>query len=154
GTAVQGVRILSASGFSIDTLDYGLASRSHHRGVLLSRGLALFRAGLIDQHFNTFHGRLARLARTLMQTETPLGFGIEEHTAMPLGPDGIVEVVGASGLTVVDASRATLSDGPLGVNISGVRLCYLEGGDAFDTKTGRCRIHPDKPLIARGDEGH
>ena len=54
--AVQGVRTLSASGPPIDTLDFGLASRSHHRGAFISHGLGMFRAGLIDEHFTRITG--------------------------------------------------------------------------------------------------
>ena len=73
---------------------------------------------------------------------------------MLVRPDRIIEVAGASGVTVVNASLATLSDGALGVSISGIRLCYLESGDAFDPKASRCMIHPDKPMIVKGKENN
>jgi cyanophycinase len=154
GAAVQGERMISASGTPIETLDYGLAARSHDRGALLSRGLGLFPAGLVDQHFNTYKCRLARLARALIETKIPRGFGLDENTAMHVRADGLVEVVGAGGVTVVDAVGATLDDGPLGVRISAIQLCYLESGDAFDLRTCSCRIHPGKSPIDRGKEAY
>ncbi len=154
GAAVQGATMISApdDAAPIDTLDFGLAARPHHRGALLSRGLALFGYGLVDQHFNTSDGRLARLARALVETRTTLGFGIDEDTAMLAGTDGRLDVLGRGGVTIVDASRAGLADGPLGVRLTGLRVHYLERGDAFDVPRRALRVHPSKARIAAGDE--
>jgi hypothetical protein len=127
-----------------------MASRSQQQGVLLSRGLGLFQAGLIDQHFNTHRGRIGRLARALIEIGAPRGFGIDENTAMLVRPDGLIEVIGAGALTVLDASDAVIADGPLGVRIGGLVLSSLESGDAFEPASSTCRVHPRKALVMAG----
>ena len=154
GTAVQGDLMISSFQLPIDTLDFGLATAAHHRGVIVSRGLGLFHYGLVDQHFNDSDGRIARLCRTLIDLKLPLGFGIDEDTAMLVRPDGVAEVLGASGLTIVQADQATLADGPKGASISGVVFHYLEQGDTFDLKSRTCRVNPAKTRIEEGREAH
>ncbi len=61
GASALGVRMICSYGLPIDTLDFGLAAAAHDRGALVSLGFGLFHAGLIDQHFDTFDGRIARL---------------------------------------------------------------------------------------------
>ena len=72
---------------------------------------------------------------------------------MLVRPDGVVEVVGWDGVTILDASEATSEDGPLGFHMAGVRLTHLTGGDTFDPRTGEVAIHPDKAPIARRGRG-
>jgi cyanophycinase len=151
GAAALPERMIS-SGAPLDALDFGLAAAPDRRGVLLSRGLGLFRAGLVDQHFNTYDGRIARLARALLETRTRLGFGVDEDTAMLVGPDGVVRVLGRAGVAVVDAAGADCRDGPLGCRMTGLRLSYLRRGDAFDPATGAFTVHPARQAIAPGQE--
>ena len=73
---------------------------------------------------------------------------------MLVRPDGVVEVVGWDGVTILDASEATSEDGPLGFRMAGVRLTRLTGGDTFDPRTGEVAIHPDKAPIAAGAEDY
>src|SRR5262249_52680901 len=105
---------------------------------------------LIDQHFNTYRGRIGRLARALIEIGVPQGFGIDENTAMLVRPDGLIEVIGAGALTVLDASDAVMADGPLGVRIGGLVLSSLENGDAFEPASSTCRVHPRKALVMAG----
>jgi hypothetical protein len=138
--------------YGMDSLDYGMSTAITRRGLLVARGLGLFGGGLIDQHFNTFRGRFARLARVLIEKKIRLGYGIDENTAMLVRPDGVVEVVGWDGVTILDASEATAEDGPLGFRMAGVRLTRLTGGDTFNPRTGEVAIHPSKRLIVAGRE--
>lgn len=151
GAAIMSRDMLSAYGIPMDTLDFGQAAQAAQRGVYVSQGLGFFTAGIIDQHFNTYNGRHARLARVLVERRVPLGFGIDENTAIAVTGNR-VDVIGASGLTILDASGAKLTDSPLGVSIQGVKLNYLESGDAYDLTTGTYTINAKKQAIAKGDE--
>lgn len=84
-------------------------------GVTTAEGMGLFPFGIVDQHFLA-RGRLGRL---LVATATSwprfrYGFGVEENSAMvvTLGETPMIEVVGASGLCVLDlgAERSHLGD--------------------------------------------
>ncbi|GEM44723.1 cyanophycinase [Deinococcus cellulosilyticus] len=152
GASIQSALMPSSFGIPMDTLDYGIAPRLDMRGVNISRGLGFFTAGIVDQHFNTYDGRHARMARYLIETKTPYGYGIEENTAMLVGPDGKINVLGFSGVTLMDASKATLKDAALGVTINNIDLTYLQTGDSYDPATKTVTINAAKSLIAPGDE--
>jgi hypothetical protein len=69
---------------------------------------------------------------------------------MLVRPDGLIEVIGAGALTVLDASDAVLADGPLGVRIGGLVLSSLGNGDAFEPASSTCRVHHRKALVMAG----
>ena len=159
GAAVQCDAMISVAGLpddsideGMDALNFGLTTNRFHRGLFVSRGLAFFQAGIIDQHFSQYRGRLGRLARVTTEKRIPFGFGIDENTALDVAPDGSIEVVGAGTVTVVDSRNAQLEDGPLGCRLSGVRLSCLQAGDRFDSKTGQGTARVGKKPMVRGKE--
>lgn len=159
GAAVQSEIMISASGIpdesldeGMDALDFGLTTNYAHRGLLVTRGLAFFKAGIIDQHFTQYRGRLGRLSRVVAENQAPYGFGIDENTALDVSPDGAIEVVGEGTVTIVEGAKAKFEDGPLGCRISGVRLSCLEDGDRFDAKSGLATPREGKKPIVKGKE--
>jgi len=152
GASIQAAVMPSSFGIPMDTLDFGVSSTLSGRGVNLSKGLGFFSAGVVDQHFNTYQGRHARMARYLIEGPTKMGYGIDENTAMWVKTDGTLEVLGTSGLTLMDASKATLEDGPLGVSMKNLVFSYLESGDQYNPKSGEYTLNPKKELIKSGDE--
>src|SRR5262249_18703915 len=89
---------------------------------------------------------------SLVERGIDLGFGIDEDTAVLARAGGALEVLGSGGVMVVDASRASLRDGPAGATLTGLVLAYLEHGDRYDVATRSCRVYPGKPRIAPGAE--
>jgi cyanophycinase len=77
-------------------------------GVVLAPGLGFTRRLVIDQHFRQ-RDRLGRLLAALSYNPQAVGVGIDEDTALFLGPDGVFEVVGSGAVTVVDPSHLTYS---------------------------------------------
>jgi cyanophycinase len=150
GAAIMGDVMHHARGPAFDTLDFGLGREPHHRGSFVEPGLGFYHAGPVDQHFNQ-RGRLARLARVLVERKLPLGVGIDEDTAIVAAPAGPFEVIGRGGVTVVDASAAEGADGPLGFHATGLLITYLERGDRFDPATRTCAVHPGKAPVAPRD---
>jgi cyanophycinase len=86
----------------------------------------------IDQHL-LVRGRFARMVPAMLLKGYKIGLGIDENTAMVVGPTREVEVIGYRGALLVDLSKATAQDGPL--NVSNVRLSYLDNGDRFNLVT-------------------
>jgi cyanophycinase len=86
----------------------------------------------IDQHL-LVRGRFARMLPAMLKKGYKLGLGIDENTAMVVGPNRDVEVVGYKGALVIDLSGASARDGEF--NISNVRLSYLDNGDRFNIAT-------------------
>ncbi len=159
GAAMQSSRMLNAAGLpddsldeGMDALDFGIRRDLRHRGLLVTAGLGFFQAGIVDQHFSQYRGRLARLARALIEEHVRFGFGVDENTALVVSGDGRLEVVGTGNLTIVDAADARCTDGSLGCRISGVRLSSLQSGDGFDPATAATTVRPGKKPIEEGSQ--
>jgi cyanophycinase len=76
--------------------------------VRLAPGLGLTNRFVIDQHFRQ-RDRLGRLITALAYNPFAIGIGLDEDTAVFIGPDETLEVEGSGGVTVVDASEVSFS---------------------------------------------
>ncbi len=140
GAAVQCDVMISVSGLpndsiddGMDALDFGMThslASPARRGLLATTGLGYFPHGIIDQHFNQRRGRLARLARAIIEMQKPFGFGIDENTALMVQDNGQLEVVGTGTVTILKSTGARCNDGPLGCHITGVSVSCIEQGIA------------------------
>jgi len=101
-------------------------------GVLIEPGMGFHDGPVYDQHFLA-RGRIGRLlVATLGGVGGGVGFGIDENTALVVhGRTG--QVVGASGVVLVDARGATRD--PQGNGGQGVRVHLLGSGDSVDMET-------------------
>ena len=95
----------------------------------------------IDQHL-LVRGRFARMLPAMLQKGYKLGLGIDEDTAMVVGPNRDVEVLGYKGALVVDLSAAKAQQGAF--NVSNVKLSYLDNGDRFNIASHTFTPAPDK----------
>lgn len=109
------------------------------RLVQLAMGLGLAPELIIDQHFRR-RDRLGRLLTALSYNPEPLGIGVDEDTAALIAPGGLLEVVGAGAVTVVDASAMRFTDShavkrgqPLAM--LGLHLDFLTHGCRYDLAT-------------------
>lgn len=161
GAAMQSETMIGVGGLpdsaldeGLDALDFGLTDNPNRRGLVVSPGLGFFRAGIIDQHFSQYRGRLTRLARATVEKGIRFGFGVDENTAMIVASGKPIEVLGVDCVTVLDAGDAKLVDGPTGCRIDGLRLSCLQSGDCFDTQTGKVVVHKNKKPSTPGTESH
>jgi cyanophycinase len=95
----------------------------------------------VDQHL-LVRGRFARMLPAMLKKGYKLGLGIDENTAMVVGPNRDVEVIGYKGALVVDLSAANARQGDF--NVSNVRLSYLDNGDRFNIARHSFTPAPDK----------
>jgi cyanophycinase len=95
----------------------------------------------VDQHL-LVRGRFARMLPAMLQKGYKLGLGIDENTAMIVGPNRDVEVIGYKGALVVDLSSANARQGDF--NVSNVRLSYLDNGDRYNIARHSFTPAPDK----------
>ncbi len=157
GASAQSQTMLAVSGLpdrlideGYDALDFGITHDSRQRGLLLTKGFGFFRAGIIDQHFYHFRGRLGRLTRAVDESKVPFGFGIEENTALIVEPSGLCRVQGAGMVTIIKThAQFPGADGPLGYSIRNVWVSALSEGDTFDPATMEIKIAPEKPVQTR-----
>lgn len=124
-----------------DTLGYyGDEYPTIARGVIeVVPGLGFVAGVIVDQHF-VRRERLNRLLAVILERPSLLGAGIDESTALEIGPDGTWTVRGAGAVVVYDARRArlTASGRPLGA--VDVRLHLLPAGTTFDPAKDRISL--------------
>jgi cyanophycinase len=122
GTRVaQKIRRLNASGVHVAGTSAGAAIMPEHMiaggstglsaradGVNLAPGLGLINSVIIDQHFSQ-RDRLGRLLTAVSYNPFMLGVGIDEDTAMFIGPDQVVEVLGSGTVTIIDPEHLSFS---------------------------------------------
>jgi cyanophycinase len=153
GTQVaQLIRKRNASGVTVGGTSAGASILSEHMiafgdegasviagSVRLAPGLGLTNRFVIDQHFRE-RDRLGRLITALAYNPFAIGIGLDEDTAVFIGPDEVLEVEGSGGVTVVDASDVSfssadsVSDGQP-VAVLGLKVHVLVAGTTFDLNT-------------------
>lgn len=137
-----GAAIMSATMFGhprsvLGTLQHGVAD-----GRQITRGLGFIGDDVfIDQHL-LVRGRFARMLPAMLAKGYKIGLGIDENTAMVVGPKRDVEVIGYRGALLVDLSNAATRDGTF--NLSNGRLSYLDNGDRFNLTTKVFTPAPEK----------
>jgi len=146
------VRVRNAHGVTVGGTSAGASILSEHMiafgdegssvisgSVRLAPGLGLTNRFIIDQHFRQ-RDRLGRLITALSYNPFSVGIGLDEDTAVFIGPDETLEVEGSGGVTVVDASEVSFSSiGEVGegqpVCMLGLRLHILVAGATFNLHT-------------------
>ena len=120
--------------------------------VELAPGLGFWRDTVVDTHFNQ-RGRVSRLMTIFAHNPNVLGIGIDENTALDLGPEGRFTVLGAGAVMVFDG-RVTHTNAPsaagdetLAITDSVVHV--LPDGYGFDMTTKRPLL-PGGETIERG----
>jgi cyanophycinase len=104
--------------------------------VVTVEGFALIPGVVIDQH-HVRRRRNNRLLSVVLEHPDLVGIGIDESTALEVGPSGPWRILGASVAVVYDARQARItppSAATLGA--SGVRLAVLPAGSTYDLATG------------------
>lgn len=153
GTPVaQGIRRRHAEGVHVAGTSAGAAIMPEHMiaggqsgatprpaMVTLAPGLGLTNRLIIDQHFRQ-RDRLGRLLTAVSYNPFVTGVGLDEDTALFLGPDGVFEVVGSGAVTVVDPSalqHSSMSSAQLTdpVTLIGLTLHILTRGARYNTVT-------------------
>jgi len=131
-----GAAIMSTMMFR-DAQDNHLILKGRWRaGSEYDRGLGFVGPDVfIDQHFIR-RGRIGRMLPAMMRLGYRIGLGVEEDTAAVIHR-GQVEVVGRSGVLLVDLRKATQNTTLDAFNIQGALLSLLDSGDRHDLLTGQ-----------------
>jgi cyanophycinase len=107
--------------------------------VRLAPGLGLTNRFIVDQHFRQ-RDRLGRLLTALAYNPFAVGIGLDEDTAVFVGPDETVEVEGSGGVTIIDGADVTYSsidsvEEGQPVCVLGLKLHVLVAGAIFNLHT-------------------
>jgi len=108
------------------------------RLVQMAMGLGFAPNLLVDQHFRR-RDRMGRLVTALSYNPEPLGVGVDEDTAAMVSCDGVLTVLGAGAVTVVDASGLRFTDSHAvhrgqPVAMLGLKVDFLTAGCRYDTR--------------------
>jgi cyanophycinase len=113
--------------------------------VVTTRGFALLPGAIVDQHF-VRRRRQNRLLSLVLEKPTLVGVGIDESTALEVGPDGVWRVLGDSVAVVFDARKAVLTPaGARALGAANVRLDVLPAGSTYDPRTATAVLPRLKP---------
>jgi cyanophycinase len=108
--------------------------------IVTDSGFAFIKSAIIDQHFLR-RKRANRLISLTLERAPHLGVGIDESTALVVGPTGPWRVVGASAVTIYDARSAQIT--PASARVLGatnLKLHVLPAGSTFDPATGAAKL--------------
>ncbi|MEM7738039.1 MAG: cyanophycinase [Deinococcota bacterium] len=130
--------VMISGGSSVDTL---LGSEGT---VTTEAGLGFVDSMILDQHF-VERGRFGRLIGALAEAGLGMGAGIGENTALAIGDDGTLEVIGEGHVALITLIEEAEVDS-LEV-VSGVRISLLSHGDVVD-ETGTVTILTDRENTA------
>ena len=117
-------RVMISGGSSDEAVARGVADGPDADGVVIRPGMGFFEP-ILDQHFLA-RGRIGRLIVAVTYPDAPpVGFGIDENTALVVDGDSAL-VVGASGVVLVDGRSAGSS------GTSEVTVNLVGAGDVID----------------------
>ncbi|MFK3960082.1 cyanophycinase [Guptibacillus hwajinpoensis] len=150
GAAIMSDPMIGA-GTSVGALSQGVTEKDNYgdaddNRVFLTQGLGFFEGGMVDQHF-VKRGRFGRLIVGAWDAGNEMGYGIDENSAMVVrNEEKSIEVIGESGLVIVDLSEAKkTTDFPTAMK--DVSMSYIEKGDRYFWESKTFEITEDKPLI-------
>lgn len=105
-------------------------------------GFGFLRGAVVDQHFIR-RRRSNRLLSVVLEHPELVGVGIDESTAVEVGPDGRWSVLGESAAMVYDARRARITPaGAPALGAVGVSLMVLPAGSRYDPESGEASLGP------------
>ncbi|HSW29953.1 MAG TPA: cyanophycinase [Longimicrobiales bacterium] len=138
--------VMISGGSSVGALEAGIAvagpsqDEEGERGVTIEPGMGFYEEALLDQHFLA-RGRIGRLLVAVLAIDSvPVGFGIDENTALVVDGDQ-ARVLGASGMVIVDGRQARRTSATRG---TGLRVSLAGTGDAVDLRTLEVRAGAGK----------
>ena len=108
--------------------------------IQVAPGLGFLPGTIIDQHFIR-RERHNRLLASVLERPALIGVGIDESTAIEVGPDGRWTVRGSGAVVIYDARRARITSAAATVlGTAEVRMHLLPPGGVFDPRTGDARL--------------
>ena len=104
------------------------------------QGFGFLSGAIVDQHFIR-RRRSNRLLSVVLEHPQLVAVGIDESTAIEVGPDGKWKVLGESAAMVFDARRARVTPvGAPALGTAGVSLHVLPAGSTYDPANGEATL--------------
>ncbi|MTI70590.1 MAG: cyanophycinase [Firmicutes bacterium] len=146
GAAIMSDPMIGA-GTSFGALTQGVTDKDNYfdaddNRVFLTKGLGFLENVITDQHFIK-RGRFGRLITALLHTDTSMGYGIDENTAL-VSKGNELEVIGENGVMIIDTSKASKTFVDTRLKATGIIISYLEKGDKYNVLTKEFTINEKK----------
>jgi len=160
GAAVQSLDDMIIGGSSdraiVEGAREGYQSDSSILTYIEEGGLGFFNYGIVDSHFSE-RGREGRAIRLASDTGNDMVFGLDETTALVVTevhrPQAEMEVVGKSGVQILDLSQAITDEDEEGFwSIENVQGTYLTEGDRYIPQADKVIFHSDKENICNKED--
>lgn len=133
--------------------DYTDIAQQEGGRLALAEGLAFFPYGVVDQHFDR-KSRLGRLARALLLSGEPRGFGVDEDTALVVDLDDARGVVAGRG-SVTILSRVEAGGGEQApARLATFAIDVLAPETAIDLNSGVIDPADGAPVLGREAFSH
>ena len=131
GAAIMSSTMFDNAGTTLSVLQNGVRD-----GNELAPGLGFIGKDVfVDQHL-IIRGRFARMLPAMLKKSYRRGLGIDENTAVVIGPKRDAEVIGYKGAIWFDLAAATVDPRIKAFNISNASISYLDHGDHINLDTG------------------
>jgi len=150
-----GAAIMSTTMFSDPPLDVlPVLQNGVEEGKDIGPGLGFIGGDVfVDQHA-LVRGRFARMLPAMLAKGYTLGLGIDEDTAVVVGPARDATVIGYRGALVLDLAQASTDKTRPAFNLANARISYLDSGDRFDLASRAYLPGADKEPLRDQDREH
>jgi cyanophycinase len=139
GAAVMSSTMFDNAPSVLEVLQRGVAD-----GGVMAPGLGFIGNDVfVDQHL-LVRGRFARMLPLMLRQQYRRGVGIDENTALVVGPGREAEVIGYKGVIVLETDAAQVDGSLPGFNVSNASISYLDHGDRINLATGVLTPSADK----------
>jgi cyanophycinase len=139
GAAIMSSTMFDNAGTTLSILQNGV-----NDGNELAPGLGFIGKDVfVDQHL-IIRGRFARMLPAMLKKSYKRGLGIDENTAVVVGPGRDAEVIGYKGAIWFDLAQASSDPKAGAFNISNASISYLDHGDRLNLDTGVLTPSADK----------
>lgn len=142
GAAIMSDSMLTGNQYGADSLGYygdeydGI--KRHFIEVV--PGLGFLSGVIVDQHFIR-RERENRLLSVVLERPSLVGIGIDEGTALEVGPGPAWRILGASAALVFDARHSTITNATQPrLGVTGLQVQLLPSGSSYDLQSGRATL--------------
>jgi cyanophycinase len=139
GAAIMSSTMFDEAPTVLNVLQQGVTG-----GAVMADGLGFIGKDVfVDQHL-LVRGRFARMLPLMLAKGYRRGIGIDENTALVVGPRQDAEVIGYKGVLMLELDQATVDHSLPAFNVSNAAISYLDHGDRIDLRSGALTPSADK----------
>ena len=131
-----GAAVMSSTMFDNAPPVLAVLQRGVDKGGVMAPGLGFIGDDVfVDQHL-LVRGRFARMLPLMLSKKYRRGIGIDENTALVVGPGRRAEVIGYKGVILLELDGASVDPSVPGFNVNNASISYLDHGDRIDLASG------------------